>query len=219
MAIPSEFSVQLRIEGWASLALGRIPDLPEHVTSIARTLGTIVASPGRKKIETISPQSEGSAPVSSLSHAYGLGALPLHTDTAHWTVPCRYIILACVEVGSVRTPTLLVDSRDASFSKDECLLLRSSIFLIKNGGRSFYTSLIDSRRDFIRIDPGCMEPISESSVTAMRLYDIERQRRRFITWDWHEGDVLVIDNWRVLHGRGNNVPSDQRRKLLRVYAQ
>jgi len=32
----------------------------------------------------------------SLSSYFGLGPLPLHTDTAHWNVPCRYLALACV---------------------------------------------------------------------------------------------------------------------------
>jgi hypothetical protein len=102
-----------------------------------------------------------------------------------------------MKVGRVRTPTLLLDAHDPGFSDEERLLTRSACFLVRNGQKSFYTSLIDSQRSFVRIDPGCMVPVTEASITAMGLYDYERQRDRVISYDWDAGDVLIIDNWRI----------------------
>ena len=219
MTIPSESLKRLQVEGWASLPVSNRIDLNIHITSIARDLGTVIKSRSGESTETIAPKGEGAARVTSLSHRFGLGALPLHSDTAHWTLPSRYIILACSETGSVPTPTLLVDAHDPGFSDHECLLLRSSTFLVRNGGRSFYASIFDRRRQFVRFDPGCMEPVTDSSTTAMQLYGIQRQQNRVISHDWNEGHVLIIDNWRMLHGRGNDAPADPERRLIRVYAR
>jgi alpha-ketoglutarate-dependent taurine dioxygenase len=219
VATPSEISSRLLKQGWASLSLGTARDLPEHIVSIAQDLGSIIVRRRGESIETIAPQRASSAPAASLSRQFGLDALPLHSDTAHWTVPCRYIVLACAQHGSVSTPTLLVDAHDPGFSEAEHVLLRSSTFIVRNGGNSFYGSLVDRKKSFIRFDPGCMLPLADSSVTAMGLYGMKRQRQRVISYDWEDGNVLIIDNWRMLHGRGNETPADRRRQLLRVYVQ
>jgi alpha-ketoglutarate-dependent taurine dioxygenase len=219
MPIPSGLSERLQQHGWVLLGSNSSRGLGNRMTDIARHLGTIADGPTARTIQTIAPRDQGAAPVSSLSHQFGLGPFPLHNDTAHWTLPCRYVILACAEVGSVRAPTLLADAHDPGFSDDERLLLHSSTFLVRNGGKSFYASLLDSRRRFIRFDPGCMEPMTTASVTAMQLYGMRRQRSRVIACDWEEGNVLIIDNWRMLHGRGNDVPADPQRRLLRVYVR
>jgi hypothetical protein len=217
MAFPREAAERLVNDGWASFASAANSN--ESIISIAGSLGTTIRSRTGKLIETLAPQNNTTAPVASLSYQFGFGALPLHSDTAHWIVPCRYIVLACTEVGSVRAPTLIVDAQDPNFSDEELLLLRSATFLVRNGGKSFYASLVDRNRGFVRADPGCMEPMTSASVTAMGLFDIKRQADRVISFDWNAGDVLVIDNWRMLHGRGNDMPADPQRRLVRAYVR
>jgi alpha-ketoglutarate-dependent taurine dioxygenase len=60
---------------------------------------------------------------------------------------------------------------------------------------------------------------AESAVTAKLIAD--RANEVGVTFvHWRAGDVLVIDNWNVLHGRGlglSEASSD--RKLLRVNLQ
>jgi Taurine catabolism dioxygenase TauD, TfdA family len=212
---------RLRTEGWASLSLRRemIPNLADKVVEVACGLGDVVAGSGRTPVEVISPRSQTNARPASLSRHFGDGPLPLHCDTAHWTIPCRYIVLACEIVGRIETPTLLLDTRDLKFSDEERLLARSATFLVRNGWRSFYASLIDSQQSFVRIDPGCMEPVTEASVAAMQLYHYESHRSRVISFAWNAGDILIIDNWRVLHGRGNESTADSDRRLIRAYVQ
>jgi hypothetical protein len=212
---------RLRTEGWASLSLRRemIPNLADKVIEIACGLGDVIAGSGRPLVEVISPRSRTNARLASLSRHFGDGPLPLHCDTAHWTIPCHYIVLACLIPGRIETPTLLLDTQDLKFSDEERLLARSATFLVRNGWRSFYTSLIDSQQSFVRIDPGCMEPLTEASVAAMQLYHYERHRNRVISFSWNEGDILIIGNWRILHGRGNESTVDSERRLIRAYVQ
>jgi len=88
--------------------------------------------------ETLRPRSRETARAKSLSATYGLGALPLHTDAAHWVNPPRYVALHCI-TGPSSTPTLLfplpnglpVPLRDA---------LPQGIFQVGRGTRAFYGS-------------------------------------------------------------------------------
>jgi Taurine catabolism dioxygenase TauD, TfdA family len=217
--IPSETAKHLESQGWASLALADSADVRGETISVAQQLGQVVPRLTNKPIESILPHSESTARPSSLSHVFGLGALPLHSDTAHWAIPCRYIVLTCTEIGAVNTPTTLADTNDPSFSAEERQLLRSSTFIIKSGRRSFYGSMIDAQRRFTRFDPGCMFPVTDASRIAMNLYSMERQRNRLVTHHWRQGEVLIINNWRTLHGRGNEMPADPLRQLLRVYVR
>jgi len=214
-------SESLRKNGWAASTCcdGAVSILKDRVLEISGGLGNVVPGLGGALVETIAPRSQENARPASLSRKFGYGALPLHCETAHWIVPCRYIVLGCLEVGCVDTPTILLDGSDLDFSNEERLLARSATFLVRNGARSFYASLIDNHRAFVRIDPGCMEPIGGAGVEAMALYCYERHRRKAVSFSWNTGEILIIDNWRVLHGRGNRQPADLNRRLLRAYVQ
>lgn len=212
-------SHDLRQFGWASVSLGSNGVPPaESAAEIAHSLGQIVA--GKKGLsDSVSPRPAAAAPLRSLSRKFGLGLVPLHCDTAHWIVPCRYVVLACAESGSVDAPTILLDTLSLDLSNEERLLARSSCFLVRSGRGSFYASIIDSHRSFVRVDPGCMEPLSQDGVDALSLYSYERHRDKTAAFHWKIGHVLVIDNWRVLHGRGNDTPADSARRLVRIYVQ
>jgi Taurine catabolism dioxygenase TauD, TfdA family len=210
----------LRELGWASVSdKTGVALLVSRAEEIANTLGNVVHRRGKALPESVTPRPAGDAPARTLSHKFGLGPFPLHCDMAHWLVPCRYLVLACADTGSFDAPTVLLDTLRLQFSETEKLLTRSACFLVRNGRKSFYTSLIDVCRSFVRIDPGCMEPVSETAAEAMSLYSYERQRLQTTAFHWKVGDILVIDNWRVLHGRGNELPADLSRHLLRIYVQ
>ena len=221
MTLSDSLRTRLVTRGWASFSLGNegISRLPDIMLRVASALGTIIVGRGKCQIEILSPRDQAHARINSLSSRFGFGPLPLHCDTAHWIIPCRHVVLACVAKGNVETPTLLLDTHDLSFSAEEMLMVRSATFFVKNGRRSFYANLIDRERAFVRVDPGCMEPVTDSGVDALKLYQLERNQHRVFEFAWEAGYILVIDNWRVLHGRGNNEAADPRRCLMRVYVQ
>ena len=75
------------------------------------------------------------------------------------------------------------------------------------------------RRNFIRYDPACMVAIDEKGSKAIKLYNspVRKSLIQKITLD--VGDVLAIDNWRILHGRGECPDVVNDRAFLRVYVQ
>ncbi len=137
---------QLENCGWATLNLNlHTPSSLAHsVVEIARVLGEVIPTRDGDCFETLSPRSESEARPATLSRRFGYGALPLHCDTAHWLIPCRYIVLACAETGRIEAPTMLLDTHAISFSSEELLLARSASFIVRNGRKSFYANLIDT---------------------------------------------------------------------------
>lgn len=204
--------------GWAALspALASTEDLCKCIKSVGSELGSIVPGRGKRAIEPVVPQTTAGAYAGSLSSKYGLGVLPLHTDTAHWTTPCRYLVIGCADVGPVPTPTLLLDVHRLALSEREAHACERAPFLISNGRRSFYGSVRDSARPFFRFDPGCMVPLTAAGQLAMEVFGAERNEASLDQHDWSVGDILIIDNWRMLHGRGRSQPTAIGRTLLRA---
>src|SRR5208282_2252301 len=85
-------------EGWCTVpTAAKTPEaLAAGVEQIALSLGKIAPGRGYQLVERIVPEEPGTARAGSLSSKYGLAPLPLHTDTAHWITPCRYLVMGCV---------------------------------------------------------------------------------------------------------------------------
>lgn len=209
---------RLEVNGWAiiSTAARTQEGIATELKSLASAHGDIVPGRGGRLVEPILPEPVETARPGSLSSKYGLRPLPLHTDTAHWNIPCRYLLLACVDPGPLPTPTFLLDSRRVQLSERETLACRSAVFAIQNGRFSFYGSINERGRPFIRLDPGCMTALSRDGATALEAFSRERQAKILHRHDWKQGDVLLLDNWRILHARGHDMPTEAGRILVRT---
>jgi hypothetical protein len=182
---------------------------------VAHSLGEPVPSKtGRGFVDELTPLPEEEAQVPSLSRIYGLGALPFHIDTAHWVVPCRYVLMSCNSLGDGKVLTMVVEWSRV-FTEIEQEHLATAVFLVRNGRSSFYASALDHRRRFLRYDPGCMTPVSRGARDAMVLISERTEDLKTTAHAWSLGDLLVIDNWRALHGRAD-ASAGRNRRLRRV---
>lgn len=209
---------RLRSRGWASFNLPVLSEsiFREQLSAIAAKIGTPVATRSSKSLcDTLVPITSSNAKAKSLSKIYDIGELPLHVDTAHWSTPCHYVILACVNPGSARRPTLLMDSQTLCLGSRQTELLFSSPFRVKNGRKSFFSTIMSKGRPFIRFDPGCMTPTSLGGAKALNFFSRQNLLKYVEAFYWQAGGVVIIDNWRVLHGRAATDLSDSDRKLLR----
>jgi hypothetical protein len=203
--------------GWLHLrATASGCSLAVETLDLAQLLGEPIAGRGGAIIEALAPSHVEAARTNSLSMEHGLGIFPLHIDGSHRAQPPRFVILACVRPGFSPAPTVLVHFRDLRLSDAEQRKCETAVFLIRNGKRSFYSTILDRSRPFIRFDQSCMKPASLESREAMKTITL-RAKDCLTAINWHAADILVIDNWRVLHGRGvysSMVSTD--RKILRV---
>jgi Taurine catabolism dioxygenase TauD, TfdA family len=171
-------------------------------------------------IEHLMPTKQAGANSKSLSAVHGLGPFPMHTDGAHQLQPPRFVVLVCASPGMSPVPTTLIRFRDLKVTASERRRLDATPFLVRNGRRSFYSTICSPSRMFIRYDAGCMVPQGADSEASVRLIADHASEVGFTLVHWRTGDVLVIDNWNVLHGRGLGVSeTSSDRELLRVSVQ
>jgi hypothetical protein len=188
--------------------------------NIARRLGDPVRGRAGQKIEALIPTEQARANAKSLSVVHGLGSFPMHTDGAHRLQPPRFVVLVCASPGKSPVPTTLIRFRDLQVSASEQAGLEAAPFLVRNGRRSFYSTICSASRMFIRYDAGSMVPQGSESEASLKLIAQRANEVGFTLVHWRTGDVLVIDNWNVLHGRGLGVSeASSDRKLLRVSVQ
>lgn len=209
----------LKTRGWTFVELGGVSesDLREQLFALAAKFGTPTATRSFGDFcDLLIPTHAHAARSRSLSRLYSLGEFPLHSDTAHWPTPCRYLMLACASTGNGSRPTFLLDTRTLSITNWEHSLLHTAPLRVRNGRNSFFSTILSNSRSFVRFDPGCMTPTTSNSAEALAIFSRRKWTAEVETVDWKAGLVLILDNWRVLHGRGRSDSSDADRKLLRV---
>lgn len=208
---------ELRECGWIMFSLGSAAadGMARIVEDLSRHLGVPVPGRNKRLVESIRPTPPELAHPASLSAQYGEGELPVHTDFAHLPVPARWLVLGCTDPGGLGTETLLVDFHGIGWSASQIALLRSASFLINNGRQSFYSSILDASRKFLRFDQGCMRPVTSMSVVARDTILDAACATSPLRVRWKLGDVLVVDNWRMLHGR-DSASADRTRQLWRA---
>jgi hypothetical protein len=209
----------LEERGWVTVQTSEPcgPEFSERLLAIARELGTPTPTRSRGSLcEVLLPTQAGNAKPRSLSRLHGVGEFPLHTDTAHWVTPCRYVMLACVSPGGGSRATLLMDTQRLRLNEHQSSLLHSTPLRVTNGRNSFFSTILSKSRPFMRFDPGCMTATTIDGMETLELFSQYKWPDHVEHFQWAVGTVLVLDNWRMLHGRASaNVP-DEGRKLMRI---
>lgn len=166
--------------------------------------GQLLTLPGLAEVQSLRLQEKESATPNTYSGNYGRGEFPLHTDLAHWSLPPHYFVLRCI-VGAENVPTRLVDGTDLIGVVGELRLSRAIVKPRRPiAGQVCLLHLLDAnaqvkvlRWDELFIVPATVEGGSASE--AVRGY-LARGRSTELTLS-KPGDTLIVDNWRMLHGR------------------
>ena len=169
------------------------------------------------------PTEKSASTPNTYSGNYGLDAFPLHTDLAHWRQPPRYLVLRCL-IGASKVYTLLLDSKP----------------IIEKGGRPILSrALVQPRRPIqgalpllrlfqqvertqgiFRWDKLFLLPASRAGNSGFDLVnDAIRQSKHQALSLTDPGDTLIIDNWRMLHGRSSIPSGDEGRVIERMYLE
>lgn len=164
--------------------------------------GQPLALGGGEAVHDIKPASQAEAHPNSYSEEYGLGCFPLHTDLAHWHFPPRYLLLRCA-VGFDDVATRIVDVEQYL---DEAVVATFARALVQPRrrvrGRRPLLRLYDPEARMLRWDERYIQPASPAGAAGMALF-----RKIFSNVEpahvhlRHPGDTLILDNWRMLHGR------------------
>jgi len=193
----------------AASAFGKIVDL-EALLPLARI----------PIVQSLRPREAGTVADNQYSGVHGIGTFPLHTDLAHWAIPPRYFVLRCInpaeEVCTLVLPWEKV--RPALGSID----MAKAVFFGRKK-RPGYSGLVRAMcrhegQTIQRWDSMFLKPLNQPAKDLDALLRDERWTHSAERIPLRRaGDMILIDNWRVLHGR-DSVPADSRGRLLeRVY--
>lgn len=164
-------------------------------------------------MDALVPRSQSLATRPSLSARYGVAAFPAHVDGAHEPIPPRYVLLYCT-VDEQRRYTRLFPWESVERTQEEECHLSREVFAFRSGANSFLDSVLDPARPFIRLDPGCMTPRTLHAAALVRGIATAIEGSAVVNVVWRPRQIVLIDNWRTLHGRAPALRLG-RRELIR----
>ncbi len=183
---------------------------------VANLLGKVFRVPSMPLVQTLTPRVKDNEPSNTYSGNYGTNEFPFHSDLAHWYTPPRYIFLRCVVPG-VDVQTKLIDSKNIIKDVEPELFYRSHFLPRKRLDRSLnilkvYDEVL-FRWDSIFIQPANKLAKELQYIICEKLSSVQSEAVELCC----AGDGLLIDNWRMLHGRSSVSDIAMHRKLERVY--
>lgn len=184
-------------------------------------LGSIMRLPGTNEKQVLKPlRCEESTP-NTYSGNYGRNEFPLHTDLAHWSIPPRFFALRCI-TGSPTVATKLLDSQQlfAKFGREKFRTILVQPRKVVAGRRPLLRlfDIVEGGRELFRWDP--LFNLPATKVSGFRIFEIAEYMTEMTASNIFlscPGDTLVIDNWRMLHGRSSIDKNSNNRKIERVY--
>ena len=210
-----EVAAALSREGFVFVPRYR-PDLDTATT--AALLGAPEKLQGIPAVQRLAPRTVHESTPNVYSGNFGLVAFPLHTDLAHWFSPPRFLMLRCLR-GDSRVATYVVPwtrlLKGFALSKATRARFRprravnGRLYLLPFHVKSPEIELRRWDSVFLKADN------TEAVELARHLERVTATVAKFVFR--YPGDTLLIDNWRVLHGR-SAVPSTESKRLVeRVY--
>jgi hypothetical protein len=186
--------------------------------AVANSLGVPVGDARNPEpLRLIRPQPLDKAKTNTLSSRYGLGAFPFHTDAAYWPIPPRFILFYCVNPGSGDRPTLLVDPQEWLLSDPIRLALCNEVWRVTT--RRPFLCTVGTQGDnglSVRFDEACMVPVTSGAQDVRETVRASLGSSSKTKIQWNEGDLLIVDNLRLLHARGEAAHADEDRVLARI---
>jgi L-asparagine oxygenase len=187
---------------------------------VACEIGLPIALGGGNAVHALMPRQKHEVSDTTYSDEYGLGTFPLHTDLAHWYAPPRYFLLRCV-LGFDAVATLVVDGMRAVRRVGPEILFRALMQPRRSlMGRRSLLRLYDPGIARVRWDERYIVPASTAglrgSTSLKEVLAGEDPVRLSLALP---GDTLIIDNWRIVHGRAPVPESCRARVVERVYLQ
>lgn len=185
---------------------------------LVEPLGRVRVDPRNPElVRDIQPQQAGAAKPNTLSSRYGTGGFPFHTDTAHWERPARYLLLYCVSPGEGMRPTRLQDSRAWQLTDQEMSLACRALWAVGHRRvRLAHLAVPAGDRLSVRYDMDCMRPMTTEAGELKALLQHRIETTVETRNAWEPGTLLVIDNHRMVHARGEASRPDANRLLKRI---
>lgn len=181
---------------------------------IATEIGAVVFG----AVDQLTVTAAGIKPLNTYGGNYGSGELPLHSDLAHWYRPPRYLMLRCIK-GVTGVSTRLVDLRSLEEVIPRAIMRRALLSPRRQlDGKMYLLRMLTD--EMLRWDQLFLKPqnrearivadLMQQSKSKLPITEIKLVR---------PGCILLVDNWRVLHGRSPVPDGETGRTIDRIYLE
>ena len=207
--------ISLKVNGWTEFRSG---SSDTELISIALKIGNILKHPNGQNVFTLKPKLEYEAIKGTFSNRYGLNDFPLHTDTAFFERPARYILMHSIKANGCDTTILSKINFWDSLTQSDKKKAERAVYLIKTNCAKFYTSFLfqENGTRGIKYDPSCMFPANKYAKEFDLKFQEILSKTKPLSLKWTDGKTIIIDNWINLHGR-KSAKKDINRQLKRIY--
>ena len=191
-------------------------DPDESTISIASKIGKPIAINGLQLIQTLIPRKQENSPKNIYSGNFGLNAFPLHSDLAHWYIPPKYFLLRCI-VPDKSVATLILHK---NYVIRDLLNINNGLFKPRRriDNKIFILKLIQG--DIFRWDEIFLTPINQEAMNISKYFTNLKDSKLIVEIKLMKvGEMLIINNWNVLHGRSAIPELDSNRIIERVYLE
>ena len=194
-------------------------DNEASLLGLAKSIGRPLRSATGEFVKELRIMPCSEAAPKTLSGTFGTGGFPLHTDTAFWAVPARYLVMRVIGDKRRTTPVCAFSTLFERSGGLKVESIQKSVWSLRASTGAVYCKMTLPTRTAspgLRYDRQCMTPANAaareveaflSSLTDNVVQEIS----------WSDGMAVVIDNWRSLHGRGQEPPQERSRILQRIY--
>ena len=175
-----------------------------------------------KTVQALEPRYKQSGANRVYSDIFGLNKFPLHTDLAYWREPPHYLVLRCLR-GSSEVLTKILNVAIVERIAGE-LVIQRALVKPRRLPHNMPVCVLPLRptglgNNSIRWDSVFLKPVNGA---ASQFFDVMARLDSDTTLGVNvplvnHGDTLVIDNWRVLHGRSSVPSHGEMRRIERVY--
>ncbi len=185
------------------------------------SIGSLLSISGFAEVQVLTPRRLENSTPNTYSGNFGYGIFPLHTDLAHWARPPRYVALRCVQ-GASDVPTFALDG-NGLLARFGSLTMRRTLVQPRRplgGSRALLRlrEVLGPDTSFIRWDSIFLRPATPAShETFQAVGDYLRRTAAQNVTLRNPGDTLILDNWRMLHGRGAVPEHSYDRRVERAY--
>ena len=190
-----------------------------ELLELGASIGTPVRTPNGELVKEIRVQPAEAARSGSKSAHFGTDRFPLHTDTAYWPTPAKFVVLRVR--GDMRRPTTVVKFRDLLIDPQTDELFRHSIWRVAVDHTQFYcpARVRDEQLTGWRFDADLMRPANAAARKAEPVMRTLVMTEEIDIVSWSEGRAAIICNWTALHGRGAGPQDEGPRILERLYVR
>lgn len=173
-------------------------------------------------VQTLKPKEKHAGMLNRYSGVFGLDAFPYHSDLAHWEIPPRYLLLRCI-IGSAKVTTNLISWSELAEQLNRKDLERA-VFRTRRKSPHVSPSLLSLKFEHqgvqgLRWDSLFLLPMNSYAKNVKEAFNdinLEAALEKKISL-LNFGDTLLIDNWKMLHGRSAVPQSARERKIERIY--